>query len=38
MTEEFRDKNPPQWGWQALTSLEDATEAYMVEVIAESDM
>jgi len=36
--DEFCDKNPREWTKQALTTLEDATEAYMVEVIAESDM
>ena len=36
--EEFIDKNPREWTKQALTTLEDATEAYMVEVMAESNM
>jgi len=35
---ELSDKNPWQWTEQALTTLADATEAYMVEVIAESNM
>ena len=32
------DKNPREWTKQALTTLEDAPGAYMVEVLAESDM
>jgi len=35
---EFRDRNPREGTKQALTLLEDATEVYMVEVLAESDM
>ena len=35
---EFSDKNPEQWTKQTLTTLEDAMQAYMVEVLAESDM
>jgi hypothetical protein len=33
--DEFPDKCPREWTKQALITLEDATEAYMVEVIAE---
>jgi len=36
--DEFRDENPRECTKQALTMLEDATDAYMVEVIAESNM
>ena len=32
------DKLPREWTKQALTTLEDATEAYMVAVIAKSDV
>ena len=35
---ELSDMNPREWTKQALTTLEDATEAYMVEVIAEPNM
>jgi len=31
------DKNPREWTKQPLTTSDDATEAYIVEVIAESD-
>jgi len=34
----FSDKNPREWTKQALTTLENATEGYMVEEIAESNM
>jgi len=34
----FCDKYPQEWTKQALFTLEDATAAYMVQVIAESDM
>ena len=33
---EFRDKGPREWTKQALTTLEEATESYMVEVIAKA--
>jgi hypothetical protein len=33
--EECRDKHPREWTKQAVISSEEATEAYMVEVIAE---
>jgi histone H3/H4 len=33
---EFRDKGPREWIKQALQTLEEATELYMVEVIAEA--
>ena len=36
--DEFSDKNPGESTRQALTTSEDATEAYMVEVITESNM
>jgi len=32
----FPDKNPREWTKQALITLGEATEAYMVEVIAAS--
>ena len=32
------DKHPREWTKLALTTLQDATQVYMVEVIAESDM
>jgi len=34
-TDEFRDNHPQQWNKQALIRLEEATDAYMVELIAE---
>ena len=34
--DELQDKHPQQWTKQALITLEKATEAYMVEVIAAS--
>jgi len=34
--DEFCDKHSREWTKQALITLEEATEAYMVEVIAES--
>ena len=34
--DEFPDKNPREWTKQGLITLEEATEAYMVEVIAAS--
>ena len=33
---EFHDKGPWEWTKQALKTLEEATECYMVEVLAES--
>jgi len=33
---EFRDKGPWEWSKQASNTLEEATESYMVEEIAES--
>jgi len=33
--DEFADKHPREWTKQALVTLEEATEAYMVEVTAE---
>jgi len=33
--EGFCDKGPQEWTKQALKTLEEATESYMVEVIAE---
>jgi len=33
--DEFADKHPREWKKQALITLEEATEAYMVEVTAE---
>jgi hypothetical protein len=35
-TDGFRDKGPLEWTKQAVTTLEEATESYMVEVIAEA--
>jgi len=35
-TNEFHDKCPREWTKHASITLEEATEAYMVEVIAES--
>jgi hypothetical protein len=35
-TDEFRDKHPWEWTKQALITLEEAIEAYMVEVLAKS--
>jgi len=32
--DEFFDKHPCEWTMQALITLEEATEVYMVEVIA----
>jgi len=34
--DEFPDKNPQEWTNQALLTSEEATDVYMVEVIAES--
>jgi len=34
--DEFRDKHPSEWTKQALITLEEATETYMVQAIAES--
>jgi len=34
----FNDKNPREWTKQALTTLEDATEVYLADVPAESNM
>ena len=34
--DEFRDKGPREWTKQALKTLQEATESYMVEVIAEA--
>jgi len=36
--DKFSDKNPREWTKQAFTALEDATEPYMVEVMAKSNM
>jgi len=36
--DEFSDTIPQEWTKQALTTLEDATEAYLVEIMAESNM
>jgi len=36
--DEIIDKNPREWTKQALTTLEDATEVYMVQVMAKSNM
>jgi len=33
--DEFPDKRPREWTKQALITLEEATEAYMVEVTAQ---
>jgi len=33
--DEFAEKHPSEWTKQASTTLEEATEAYMVEVTAE---
>jgi len=33
LVDKFHDKRPPEWTNQALMTLEEATEAYMVEVI-----
>jgi hypothetical protein len=33
-TDEFPDKHPREWTKQVLITLEEATEAYMVEVTA----
>jgi len=35
---EFSDKNPREWTKEAATTLEDATEECMIEVLTESDM
>ena len=37
-TERFSDRNSWERTKRAITTLEDATEAYMVEVMAESNM
>jgi len=34
-SDKFAEKHPREWTKQALSTLEDATEAYMVEVTAE---
>jgi len=34
--DEFLDKHPQEWMKQMLITLEEATEAYMVELIAKS--
>jgi histone H3/H4 len=34
--DEFRDKGHREWTKQALKSLEEATESYMVQVISEA--
>jgi len=34
----FRDKCPQEWTKQASKTLEEATESYMVEVIAEASI
>jgi len=38
VADEFRDKGPREWTTQALNTLEEATELYMVEVIAEASI
>ena len=38
VADEFSDRNPREWNKRARITLEDATEAYMLEVLAESDM
>jgi hypothetical protein len=35
LVDEFPDEHPGEWTKQALITLEEATEVYMVEVIAE---
>jgi len=35
LADEFTDKHPWEWTKQALISLEEATEEYIVEVTAE---
>ena len=34
--DEFHEKGPPEWTKQALKTSVEATESYMVEVIAQS--
>jgi hypothetical protein len=34
--DQFHDKHPLEWTKQALSTLEDATEVYMVKVVANS--
>jgi len=36
--DKFSEKNPQEWTTQASTTVDDATEEYMAEVIAESTM
>jgi len=36
VADEFGDKGPQEWTTKALKTLEEATELYMVEVIANS--
>jgi len=38
LVHKFSDQRPREWTQQAITTLVDATEAYMVDVIAESHM
>ena len=38
LVDKFSDKNPRECTKQALTTLADATEAYMAEVMAESNL
>jgi len=38
LVDDFSDKNPRDWTKQALTTLRAATEAYMLEVIAKSNV
>jgi hypothetical protein len=34
--EEFRDTRPREWTKQTINTLEEATQSYLVEVVAES--
>jgi len=38
LPDEFSDKNSQEWPKQTLITLVDATDTYMVEVIAKSNM
>jgi len=38
LEDEFSDKNPREWTKEAVATLQDATEAYMVEVMAKCNM
>jgi len=37
LRDEFHDKHPGEWTKKGSITLQEATEAYMVQVIAESD-